>query len=385
MKLTACATLLLATATLLNAAPAKKTKSFGLTNNPDYKPDPVRDLYKAKAKYAKYLGGVSSFDTGSVPVTDHLYDVEYFGEVSVGTPAQKLKLNFDTGSSDLWFASTLCSSCGTVQTKYDPKKSSTYKEEGKPWKISYGDGSNASGVTGIDTVNLGGLVIKDQRIELAKQESDSFQKGPADGLVGLAFNHIATVSGTKTPVDNLIEQKLISEPIYGVWLGKQKNGGGGEYLFGGINKDKVDGEFTTVKVDKTQGFWTIDVDDYSVGGGAGNGKFEGIVDTGTTLLVLADSIAKKLADEFGAKDTNEGLYSIDCKNTKDLTFTIGGTKFVIPAQDVIFVEDNGTCYASFAPSGSEDFSILGDVFLKNVYTVFDQTVPEVKFSKLKSA
>ncbi|KAI9301113.1 rhizopuspepsin precursor-like protein [Cunninghamella echinulata] len=382
MKLTACATLLLATAALLDAAPAKKSVSFGLSNNPNYKPDPVRDLYRAKAKYAKYLGGVSSFG-GSVPVTDHLYDVEYYGSVEVGTPPQKLNLNFDTGSSDLWFASTLCSSCGTVQNKYDPKKSSTYKAEGKPWKISYGDGSNASGVTAYDSVNLGGLVIKNQRIELAKQESESFQKGPADGLVGLAFNNIATVKGTKTPVDNLIEQKLISEPIYGVWLGKAKKNGGGEYLFGAVNKSKVGGEFTTVPVDKSQGFWTINVDDYSVGTGSGLGKFEGIVDTGTTLLVLADSIAAKLAKEFDAKETDQGLYSIDCKNTKDLTFTIGGTKFVIPAEDAIFVEDQGTCYASFAPSGSEDFSILGDVFLKNVYTVFDQTVPEVKFAKLK--
>lgn len=154
-------------------------------------------------------------------------------------------------------------------------------------------------------------------------------------------------------------------------------------MFGSVNKSKVGGEFTTVPVDKSQGFWTINVDDYSVGTGSGLGKFEGIVDTGTTLLVLADSIAAKLAKEFDAKETDQGLYSIDCKNTKDLTFTIGGTKFVIPAEDAIFVEDQGTCYASFAPSGSEDFSILGDVFLKNVYTVFDQTVPQVKFAKLK--
>ncbi|ORZ07621.1 rhizopuspepsin 4 precursor [Absidia repens] len=382
MKISLCIALLATTATLLNAAPTEKTLSFPLSANPNYKPNPKNAVLKARAKYYKHLTSVNAQgEDGSVPMTDDSNDLEYYGTVEVGTPPQKLKLDFDTGSSDLWFSSTLCSGCSGSQTKYDPKKSSTYKKEGKPWSISYGDGSNAKGVTGLDTVNLGGLEIKQQRIELAESESDQFQKGATDGLLGLGFNSISTVSGTKTPVDNLIEQGLIKNPVFGVFLGKASKGGGGEYLFGGINKSKVSGEFTKVKVDNSQGWYQIDVDGGSAGKGGKIDKFNGIVDTGTTLLLFTDEVAKQAGDALKATDNGDGTFSIPCDNSEDLTLTISGTDFVIPAEDLIYAKQGSQCIAGFGSSGME-FAILGDVFLKNVYTVFDQKTPEVQFAKL---
>lgn len=79
-------------------------------------------------------------------------------------------------------------------------------------------------------MNLGGLKIQNQRIELATKESSAFSSGPTDGLLGLAFDSIATVAGTKTPMDNLVDQGLISEPVFGVYLGKSSEGGGGGKL-----------------------------------------------------------------------------------------------------------------------------------------------------------
>ncbi|SAM01518.1 hypothetical protein [Absidia glauca] len=383
MKISLCIALLASTATLLNAAPTDKSQSFPLAANPNFKPNPKNAIAKARAKYYKYLADVSADGGGSVPLTDVSGDLEYYGIVSVGTPPQKLKLDFDTGSSDLWFASTLCSGCSGTQTKFNPTKSTTYKKEGKSWSIGYGDGSNARGTTGIDTVTIGGLAIKNQRIELAQTESAQFQQGATDGLLGLGFNTISTVAGTKTPMDNLISQGLISNPVFGVWLGKASQGGGGEYLFGGINTSKVSGAFTKVPADNSQGWYSINVDGGSAGQGASIDQFSGIVDTGTTLLLFTDSVAKQVADSYGATDNGDGTYTISCdaSSLSDLTLSIGGTNFVIPAADLIYYRQGSQCIAGFGSAGMS-FAILGDVFLKNVYTVFAPTVPEVRFAKL---
>ncbi|KAL7318667.1 hypothetical protein PS15m_001883 [Mucor circinelloides] len=374
----------------VDAAPSGSKKlSVPLAKNEDYQPNIKRSIAKARAKYIKHIinplkgvpAGATTDATGTVPVTDYANDIEYYGTVKVGTPAQSLKINFDTGSSDFWFASTLCSTC-TTHTRYDPTKSSTYVADGRAWSIQYGDGSTASGVLAKDTVNLGGLTIKSQTINLAKKESSSFASDPIDGLMGLGFDTITTVAGIKTPVDNLISQGLISSPVYGVWLGKAKNGGGGEYLFGGSNPNHYTGALTTVPVDNSQGFWGITVGSLKAGTTSVTGSFSGILDTGTTLLLFPQSIANKVAAQYGARDNGDGTYTISCStaNLKPLNFTINGAQFQVPVDSLIFEQDGSTCYASFGYAGL-DFAILGDVFLKNNYVIFNQKVPQVQIAK----
>lgn len=78
----------------------------------------------------------------------------------------------------------------------------------------YGDGSKVEGILGQDRLNLAGLVIENQVFGLATQESTSFNNDVVDGILGLGYNSISCVPGTLTPVDNLIEQKLIEEPVF---------------------------------------------------------------------------------------------------------------------------------------------------------------------------
>ena len=280
----------------------------------------------------------------------------------------------------LFVASTLCSTC-TTHTRYDSTKSSTYVKDGRAWSISYGDGSTASGVLAYDTVTLGGLAIKKQTIELASKESSSFASDPIDGLLGLGFDTITTVSGIKTPVDNLISQGLISSPVFGVYLGKSTNGGGGEYVFGGYDSSKFTGSLSTVAVDKSQGYWGVTISKLAIGT-TSYGSFSGILDTGTTLLILPQTVAAKVAKAYGATDNGDGTYTINCNTSsfKPLVFTLGGKTFNVPASSLVFEQDGSTCYASFSYSSGLPFAILGDVFLKNNYVVFNQQVPSVQIA-----
>jgi hypothetical protein len=52
---------------------------------------------------------------------------------------------------------------------------------------------------------LGGLVIKNQAVECAKKLSSAFSTGSGDGLLGLAFDKINTVTPgpVPTPVQNM--------------------------------------------------------------------------------------------------------------------------------------------------------------------------------------
>lgn len=142
----------------------------------------------------------------------------YLAEVEIGTPKagtlkQTLRLDFDTGSSDLWCWSSrlpaaLQATAGSQHTIFNPANSDTWVNlPGESFEIYYGDQSHVNGNVGIDTINLGGLIIENQAVEIAMSMSKQFQNGQGDGLLGLAFGSINTVKPDQqyTPVDNMIK------------------------------------------------------------------------------------------------------------------------------------------------------------------------------------
>lgn len=91
------------------------------------------------------------------------------------------------------FSSQLAASSKTGHNIYTSSQSSTYKAlTGYTWKITYADGSGASGNVGTDTVKIGGTTVTGQAVELAKKVSSAFISDTSDGLVGLAFSNINT-------------------------------------------------------------------------------------------------------------------------------------------------------------------------------------------------
>jgi hypothetical protein len=321
--------------------------------------------------------------------------------VEIGTPAQTLNLDFDSGSSDLWVWSDKLSSSiqstgkSSGHTIFDSTKSTTFKASaGSTWQISYGDGSSASGTVGTDLVQLGGIKIQNQAIELAEQMATSFQQGAGDGLLGLAFGSINTVKPTpvQTPVENMISQQDIpqSAELFTAYLGSWRDAaepdkGESFYTFGYIDPDvlkaaNVTEPHYTPLFTPSQGFWQFNSTTASVNGTSiarsGNSA---IADTGTTLALVADDVCTAIYKAIpGSKyDSTQQGYIFPTSTTADqlptVAFDVGGQEFAVQKEDLAFADaGNGMVYGGIQSRGTLTFDILGDVWLKGVYAIFDQ-------------
>lgn len=91
----------------------------------------------------------------------------------------------------------------------------------------------------------------------------------------------------------------------------------GSYDFGFIDSTKYTGDIVYLEVNNTQGFWTVTSSGYSVGGDGKqltDSKMDGIVDTGTTLLLVSQDVVKAYYDKIdGARnDKKVGGYTFPC-------------------------------------------------------------------------
>jgi len=340
--------------------------------------------------------GAAEGDTGEVTADDQQNDSEYLCEVDIGTPPQKFMLDFDTGSSDLWLWSTELpaniQSQGKGHNIFDPSKSSTFKDQsGSSWKISYGDQSSASGTVGTDTVVLGGLSIKNQAIELANTMSSQFIQGTGDGLLGLAWGSINTVTPkpVQTPVENMISQDDIpkSAELFTANLGTWRDADTTDdsyYTFGYIDQDPLKAAGvsapTYTPIDNSQGFWMFSSTSATVNGQTVNQSGNtAIADTGTTLALVADATCEAIYKAIPGSTYDEASQgyifptTVKVADLPTVTFAVGDQQFAVHKQDLGFaLAKTGWVYGGIQSRGSMTFDILGDTFLKGIYAVFDQ-------------
>lgn len=282
---------------------------------------------------------------GLVTATPEAGDVEYLSPVNIG--GQTLNLDFDSGSSDLWVFSTLLSrNLQQGHTIYDPAKSASFKMvQGASFQISYGDGSQAAGLVGTDTVDIGGVSVPNQAVELATQVSGSFLKDTANnGLVGLAFSKINAVKPEKqkTFFDNVLPS--LAQPVFTADLRK---GAVGAYEFGRIDTSKFTGAMNFVPVNTTRGFWQFTSDKFAVGDGQVQPSTPGaqaIADTGTTLILADKAVIEGYYSQVqGAKDDPvAGGITIPCDAVMpDLKLDVGGVMAKVRGSDIVFAKVEG--------------------------------------------
>lgn len=158
--------------------------------------------------------------------------------------------------------------------------------DGSAFAIQYGTGA-LSGFLSTDVLTLGDLQVKDQTFaEATKEPGITFIAAKFDGILGLAFPEIA-VDGVATPWQNVLDQGLVSEPVFSFWISRGTPANGGELVLGGVDPKHFLGEHTWAPV-TLPGYWQIVVDGAALDApGAPKacvGGCAAIADTGTSLL-----------------------------------------------------------------------------------------------------
>ncbi|CAG8659600.1 12171_t:CDS:2, partial [Acaulospora colombiana] len=266
---------------------------------------------------------------GREPLTDNSGSL-WYGEISVGTPANKYTVDFDTGSSDLFLPSSNCGQSCNGHKTYDPSASSTSQDTGNPFSLSYGDGSTVSGEVFTDAVSVAGLAAQDQAVGAATEYSSGLQSSnfPADGLMGMAFQEISGYN--ESPFFfTLISQGQVSESVFAMKLTPE----GSELTLGGVSGDLYKGEVTYVPVTQ-RGYWQVDFDSLNVGGSATVSSKPCIIDSGTTLVMGdSESVASFYSSIPGAQQADssvgKGFYTFPCDQKPEVSFTLGGKDFSI--------------------------------------------------------
>ncbi|XP_068832128.1 pregnancy-associated glycoprotein 1-like [Capricornis sumatraensis] len=159
-------------------------------------------------------------------------DMLYVGNITIGTPPQEFQVIFDTGSSDLWVPSMICTStaCST-QVRFRHLQSSTFRSTNKTFSIIYGSG-RMKGVVVHDTVWIGDLVSTDQQFSLSMEEY-GFEGIPFEGDLCLNYPN-KYLTGAISIFEKLKNQGAISEPVFAFYLSKDKKEGS-VVMFGGVD------------------------------------------------------------------------------------------------------------------------------------------------------
>jgi len=343
-------------------------------------------------------------NAASIPLTNLGFDTTYFAQVSIGTPGTQFNVILDTGSSDLWVAGNQCQGCGTAQS-FNPSSSSSAQTTQQPIDLQYGSGE-AQGLLTSDTVSMGGFTVSKQQFVTAQQVSQGLLQGDLSGLLGLGFNTIAQTQATPF-VQALAQGTQLKSQEMSFFLDRlinvqnaQDEAPGGTFTIGGTNTSLFQGDIDFVNLPSgvQPSFWLLPVTAVGIQGTTLNvnsgTQSLAAIDTGTTLIGGPTSAVTEIYSKIqGSQPLNgqmQGYFSIPCNTQVSSSFTFSSKTWTIDPDDFIVqqIQGNDCLGAIFGldlgSQGGPDW-VIGDTFLKNVYSVFRFSPgPSVGFAQLAS-
>lgn len=333
---------------------------------------------------------------GVIPLTN-LRDSQYVGPIGVGTKHDRaaesaINVVFDTGSTNLWIASSLCTSedCKS-RAQYNPAKSTT-TQTAYPvhLDITFGTGE-LRGPQAVDDFHVGPYTVKAQTFAMIQEEiGDVFREISFEGILGLAFPSMSARQVTPF-FDNVMNQNVLHGrnefSFYMTKLPSQNSA----IFFGGVDERYFEGDIVYFPVTKEH-YWSVDIIDFRIGNtshvnflefkssSAANPRVSKLIlDSGTTYFTAPPSLFQKVLDR---------LPSALCANVQhypDLHYVLkdvdGNVHDIAVPPSVYMVSSVGDdwCETAFmeipVPDEYGPAFIFGEVFMRDWYTVFNRGAP----------
>ncbi|KAG1768779.1 Asp-domain-containing protein [Suillus placidus] len=286
----------------------------------------------------------------------------HYAEVELGTPPQLFKVILDTGSSDFWvtsskYESDSCKPLSRIHLKYNSSASSTYKASGARFSSGYETGT-VRGFISQDDLRIGNFSISGQNFGERTTIDMHMSFG---GILGLGYK-THSHKDIIPPFYNMVDKGLILKLVFSFRFGRSEVDAG-EVTFGGINSTAYTGDIAYVPVSST-GNWEVKLQKVTFGDTIldfmpVSKKMGALINTGTSLIALPTKIAKEFNAKIGAtRATDSGPH---------YPYPLKGSDYVLKSQD--------HCISPFI--GAEikvprrSLWILGELFLRRYYTVFD--------------
>lgn len=324
-------------------------------------------------------------------------NVEYSGFIGLGEPQQVFMMYFDTSFSGLWVVSNDCNwsyyVCYMKKHKYEKERSLSYKPD---------DFRNGSGhITGRNLNIEGHYVLDTLWVDNSNDATDQqFLAATTfctdsllcmleaclipDGSFGLGFPSSDLMMGP--PFLTLLDRGLISNPLFSLYI--NRTNGYGELIIGGIKKSYYNSDsLYFMNVPNKSKTWTIAFKSVTLDGQElCHHKCTIIIDTGTSLIAAPIDVLKTIYRILHIEAPNpERVIPIPCENITSLpplSFHINQNLYTMTGKDYT-VKLRDHCVLGFMENRNSHSWVVGYLFLKNFYTIFDYGTREVGIANMK--
>jgi hypothetical protein len=297
--------------------------------------------------------------------------MQYFGDIQLGNPPQTIKVMFDTGSSNFW----------VIRNGFTASKSTSYIRNGTFFEFRYGKGSS-SGYLGYDTLKIGDVTLENTLFGLADEQSVS-KLADFHGIFGLGFA-LLNEDGLEAPLITMKRLGLIENAVFAFRLANSGNCYG-RLSIGELDSDQYVGNISYHNVTK-RAYWQIEMNSISIGSHKITTHSQQIIiDSGTSLIIGPYFEIERIMNIIDAYLTVSGFYKCrSSDNLPDITISLGNNSYTIPPSLYVIDKDCTLGFVYGDLSAVNISWILGDVFMRNYYTVFDMENSRVGFANLSS-